>query len=146
MLAKRTLLLGLGLMLSGLSYPLLHGQASTASSDGVFTAEQAHHGEALYQAKCVSCHGAALDGTGPYPALSDSEFLSMYQGQPALGLYNMIQKLMPADQPGSLSRTDAADLAAYILSFNQFPAGKTPLPSDESALKTLILPKPAPKS
>ncbi len=143
MLVKRTLILGFGLMLSGFSYHLLHGQGSPAAAGGVYTAEQAHRGETMYQAKCVSCHGAALDGVSPYPPLSGDEFLSKYEGQPALPLYDLIQKLMPAIQPGSLSRTDAADLLAYILSFNKFSAGKTPLPSDEPGLKALILPKPA---
>ena len=144
--AKRNLILGFGLMLSGLSYPLLHGQASPAPAEGVYTADQAHSGEKIYQAQCVSCHGAALDGNGPYPALSGTEFLSKYEGQPVLPLYDMIQKLMPATQPGSLSRTDAADLVAYILSFNKLPAGKTPLPSEETGLKTITLPKTAPKA
>jgi S-disulfanyl-L-cysteine oxidoreductase SoxD len=54
--------------------------------------------------------------------------------------------LMPADHPGSLTRPEAADLLAYILSFNKFPAGKTELPSDEDSLKKIMLPKPAPKA
>jgi hypothetical protein len=58
----------------------------------------------------------------------------------------MIQKLMPATNPGTLTRPEAADLLAYILSFNKFPAGKTDLPSDEDSLKKLVLPKPAPKA
>jgi len=58
----------------------------------------------------------------------------------------MIQKLMPATKPGSLTRPEAADLLAYILSFNKFPAGKTELPSDEDSLKKITLPKPAPKA
>jgi cytochrome c len=82
---------------------------------------------------------------GPYPPLSGDDFLSKYQGQPALNLYNMIQKLMPATAPGTLTRPQAADLLAYILSFNKFPAGKTEFPTDEDSLKKLILPKPAPK-
>ncbi len=57
----------------------------------------------------------------------------------------MIQKLMPATAPGSLTRPQAADLLAYILSYNKFPAGKTELPSDEDSLKKLTVPKPAPK-
>jgi S-disulfanyl-L-cysteine oxidoreductase SoxD len=145
-LAKKAAILGLGLTLGGFSYHLLRGQDSAAPVDGVYTVDQAHHGETLYQVKCVSCHAAALDGTGPYPPLSGDEFLSKYEGQPVLTLYDMIQKLMPADKPGSLSRPDAADLVAYILSFNKFPAGKTALPSEENSLKTLTLPKPAPKT
>jgi mono/diheme cytochrome c family protein len=111
----------------------------------LYTADQAHRGETAFKAQCTSCHGDALDGVGPYPPLSGDEFLSKYEGQPALNLYNMIQKLMPATAPGTLTRPQAADLLAYILSFNKFPVGKTDFTNDEDALKKLVLPKPAPK-
>jgi S-disulfanyl-L-cysteine oxidoreductase SoxD len=144
-LAKKFVILSFGLMLGGFSYPLLHGQASPAG-DGIYTVEQAHRGEAAYQKQCSSCHGAALDGNGPYPPLSGNDFLSKYQGQPIVNVYDMIQKLMPATAPGTLTRPEAADLLAYILSFNKLPAGKTDLPSDDDSLKKLVLPKPAPKA
>jgi mono/diheme cytochrome c family protein len=145
-LAKKTVTLCLGLISLGFSYQVLHGQDAAAPSDGIYTADQAHRGEAVYQKQCVSCHGSALDGVGPYPPLSGDDFLSKYEGQPIGNVYDMIQKLMPASSPGSLSRPDAADLLAYILSFNKFPAGKTDLPSDEDSLKKMLLPKPAPKA
>jgi S-disulfanyl-L-cysteine oxidoreductase SoxD len=141
--AKKTVILTLSLLVGGFSYQHLHGQSN---ADGIYSADQSQRGEALYQKQCVSCHGSALDGVGPYPPLSGDEFLSKYEGQPTLNLYDMIQKLMPATKPGSLSRPEASDLLAYILSFNKFPAGKTDLPSDEDSLKKLVLPKPAPKT
>jgi S-disulfanyl-L-cysteine oxidoreductase SoxD len=142
---KKTVILSFSLILCGFSSHVLRGQSAPAA-DGIYSADQAHRGEALYQKQCVSCHGAALDGVGPYPPLSGDDFLSKYEGQPTVNVYDMIQKLMPADKPGTLSRPDAADLLAYILSFNKFPAGKTDLPSDEDSLKKLVLPKPAPKA
>ncbi len=144
--AKKTVLLCFGLITSGFSYHLLPGQSAPASADGIYTADQAHRGEAMFKKQCVSCHGDALDGAGPYPPLSGDEFLAKYQGQPIVNLYDMIQKLMPADKPGSLTRPEAADLLSYILSFNKLPVGKTDLPSDEDSLKKLVLPKPAPKA
>jgi S-disulfanyl-L-cysteine oxidoreductase SoxD len=146
-LPKNNVLLCFALMLSGISYQAVYGQADAApAADGLYTADQAHSGETMYKAQCTSCHGDALDGVGPYPPLSGDDFLSKYQGQPALNLYNMIQKLMPATAPGTLTRPQAADLLAYILNFNKFPTGKTEFPNDEDALKKLTLPKPAPKS
>ena len=142
---KKTVILSFSLFLTGFSYQLLHGQSAPAA-DGIYSADQAHRGEALYQKQCVSCHGSALDGAGPYPPLSGDDFLTKYEGQPAVNVYDMIQKLMPATSPGTLTRPEAADLLAYILSFNKFPAGKTDLPSDEDSLKKLVLPKPAPKT
>jgi S-disulfanyl-L-cysteine oxidoreductase SoxD len=143
-LAKKNVLFCLGLIIGGISPQLLHGQASPAASDGVYSADQAQRGETLYKKQCTACHGDALDGVGPYPPLSGNDFLTKYEGKPASNLYDMIQKLMPATAPGSLSRSDAADLFAYILSFNKFPAGKTDLPSDADSLKKLIVPTPTP--
>jgi mono/diheme cytochrome c family protein len=145
-LAKKNMLICLGLMLSGWSYQALLGQSAPASGDAIYSADQAHRGEELYKKQCTSCHGDALDGVGPYPPLSGEDFLSKYEGQPATNVYDIIQKLMPATAPGTLTRPQAADLLAYILSFNKFPAGKTDLPSDEDSLKKLTLPKPAPKT
>src|SRR5271156_2436122 len=133
-------------MLSGISCQAAYGQADAApAADGLYTADQAHSGETMYKAQCTSCHGEALDGVGPYPPLSGDDFLTKYQGQPATNVYNMIQKLMPATAPGSLTRPQAADLLAYILSFNKFPAGTKELPGDEDGLKKTILAKTAPQ-
>jgi mono/diheme cytochrome c family protein len=145
-LVKNNVLLCVALALSGVSGHALYGQADAApAADGLYTTDQAHGGETAYKAQCTSCHGDALDGVGPYPPLSGDDFLTKYEGQPTLNLYNLIQKLMPATAPGTLTRPQAADLLAYILSFNKFPAGKTEFPTDEDALKKLMLPKPAPK-
>jgi len=145
-LVKNAVILCSSLILGGLSYHSLHGQAATPSADGIYSADQAHRGEALYQKQCVGCHGTALDGAGPYPALSGDEFLGKYAGQPATNLYDMIQKLMPATAPGSLTRPEAGDLLAYILSYNKLPAGKTDLPTDDEGLKKVLIPKAPPKS
>ena len=146
MSVKNSVILCSSLILGGLSCLPLCGQAAAPAGDGIYSAEQAHRGEALYQKQCVSCHGAALDGAGPYPALSGDEFLAKYEGQPAATLYDMIQKLMPLTAPGSLTRPQAGDVMAYVLSYDKLPAGKTDLPTDEDGLKKLIIPKPAPKS
>jgi hypothetical protein len=37
---------------------------------------------------------------------------------------------MPADDPGKLSSAQATDIATFILSANQMPAGSTELPRD----------------
>ncbi|HET6219040.1 MAG TPA: c-type cytochrome, partial [Acidobacteriaceae bacterium] len=92
MLAKKNLIVCLALTIAAFSAQALHAQAAAAAGDGLYTADQAHRGETAYKAQCTSCHGDALDGVGPYPPLSGDDFLSKYEGQPALNLYNMIQK------------------------------------------------------
>ena len=52
---------------------------------------------------------------------------------------------MPANEPGTLTRQQAADLAAYALQVGGFPAGQAALVSDEAALKLIAIPDtPAP--
>ena len=46
---------------------------------------------------------------------------------------------MPADRAGSLSRTQNADILAYILSVNQYPVGKNELATQTEMLKTIRL-------
>jgi mono/diheme cytochrome c family protein len=144
-LLKKIFLPCLGLIAATLSYNAMQGQADSAMGDGIYSADQAQRGSALYQKRCSACHGAALDGDGPYPPLSEGEFLSTYEGQPILALFDKIHTTMPADHPGSLTRPETADVVSFILSFNKFPAGKTELPSDEESLKKIQLQKPAPK-
>ena len=42
---------------------------------------------------------------------------------------------MPKNKPGSLAREAVADITAYILSMNQYPAGSTDLTGDTQALR-----------
>ncbi len=49
---------------------------------------------------------------------------------------------MPADKPGSLSPDDTADIVAYVLRSNGFPAGAAPLSNDATALAQVAIAKP----
>jgi alcohol dehydrogenase (cytochrome c) len=42
---------------------------------------------------------------------------------------------MPSNAPGSLKPEEYADVLSFVLSSNKYPAGKTELPTDPSALK-----------
>jgi hypothetical protein len=44
---------------------------------------------------------------------------------------------MPLNKPGKLSREVNADILAYMLSMNQFPAGRTELPHATEVLKEI---------
>jgi hypothetical protein len=46
---------------------------------------------------------------------------------------------MPANDPGSLNNAETASILAYILSYNKFPAGAAPLPSDDAGLSAIAL-------
>ncbi len=107
--------------------------------DGVFTADQATQGKAAYDNKCSICHGAELLGQEMAPPLSGGLFLGNWSGQSLNDLFARIKTTMPASDPGSMSSAETAMITAYILSFNQFPAGTTPLPTDEAGLSTINL-------
>ena len=105
--------------------------------DGVFTAEQAKRGEALYANNCASCHGSALGGGESAPPLSGGEFFANWNGLTLGDLFDRIRVSMPADRPGKLSREQNADVLAFMLSVNQFPAGKMELEHQSEVLKQI---------
>ncbi|HTA40803.1 MAG TPA: cytochrome c [Bryobacteraceae bacterium] len=113
------------------------GQTSRSVWDGVYTAEQAKRGAALYSMECASCHGLALNGGEMAPALTGGEFLSNWSGLTVGDLFDRIRQSMPADRPGSLNREKNADILAHILSMNQFPAGTMELDQRVDFLKQI---------
>jgi mono/diheme cytochrome c family protein len=119
----------------GASLPALKAQGAGKSVwDGVFTADQATQGKALFETKCAICHGAEMNGGEMAPPLAGASFLANWQGASLGDLFTRIHTTMPANDPGSMNNAETALVLSYILSFNQFPAGATPLPADEAAL------------
>lgn len=114
-------LTGLTLVLGGmLLAPTALGQSKTLH-DGVFTADQAKSGAAVYESSCKNCH--------------DMKFyentLKSWNRQPLLYLWETIMGTMPADNPGSMMFEDYTNVLAYILSENGFPAGESTLDPDQ---------------
>ena len=105
-------------------------------ASGVYSAAQAARGEQIYRAQCGNCHGAAMDGAVG-PPLAGQDFLANWSGRPLANLAEQIQKTMPFDQPGSLSRLQTADLVAYMLQVGKFPAGQADL-SDTSLAQAVM--------
>jgi mono/diheme cytochrome c family protein len=130
------------LLAVGLTYPMLFAQTTSSTRDGVYSADQAQRGKTSYGTLCGSCHGDDLAGSGPSPALSGDDFIGNWTGQTVGDLFNKIETTMPATKPGSLTREQTADLVAYILSANKFPAGKADLPIDADSLKKIQFEKP----
>lgn len=112
-------------------------QVTTSVWDGVYTASQAKRGADIYAKACASCHGDQLEGAGQAPPLSGSDFTGKWDKQMLDDLFETVQTTMPADKPGSLTRTQNADVLAYILKMNQFPVGTAELPSDAEGLKKI---------
>jgi len=123
----------------------LYAQPPASVWSGVYTPEQAERGKAAYQKECASCHGAALDGSGPAPPLAGAEFKSNWDGQTADDLFEKMQSSMPADQPGRLSREQNAVILAFLFSSNGFPAGQKELPTDAAVLQKIRFEAAQPK-
>ncbi len=115
--------------------------------DGVYTEEQAKRGKPLYHRQCSSCHGDMLTGGEGAPPLAGGAFLANWNGLTAGELLERIRKTMPLDAPGRLSRQQNTDILAYMMSVNNFPAGKTELPRQTVLLKQIRFEamKPGPK-
>lgn len=105
--------------------------------DGVYTEDQAKRGEALYQKECKSCHGVTLAGGESSPPLTGGAFLSNWNGLTLGDLFERIRKTMPQNAPGKLNRPQNADILAFLLSANKFPAGKTELSRQTEFLKEI---------
>jgi len=118
---------------------VLTGQAPQVRSitDSVYSAGQAARGQQLYKAQCAACHGNALEGASG-PPLAGTPFLSNWSAQPLANLIDKMQKTMPFNLPGSLSRSQSTDLAAYVLQAGKFPAGQAEL--KEAALAQIVFP------
>jgi mono/diheme cytochrome c family protein len=105
--------------------------------DGVYTDEQAKRGEALYYQRCAACHGAGLEGGDMSPALSGGVFTSTWNDLSVGDLFERIRIGMPLDRPGSLSRAQSADITAFLLKANKWPAGSAELPRELPALNEI---------
>jgi mono/diheme cytochrome c family protein len=128
-------------MLLATNLVAVHAQQTRTANDRVYSDAQAARGEALYKERCASCHGALLQGQNG-PPLAGSDFLAIWARQPLADLANKIRITMPENDPGKLSRQQAADLVAYLLRAGKFPAGSADLVADEAALKLITLAMP----
>lgn len=106
--------------------------------DGLYTEAQADRGAALYPDECDRCHGMDLEGDEG-PALASQEFLADWKGHALSELFNRIRFAMPGDHPGKLTAQQTADLLAFILRANRFPAGAAELPTDTQKLRQMRL-------
>lgn len=118
-----------------------HAQQARSVAEGVYSAAQAQRGAALYKAQCASCHGEALEGTIG-PMLTGDPFVGSWGGRSMADLVDKIQNTMPLEAPGTLSRPQSIDIAAYILQVGAFRAGQADLAA--AALPQVTFPSARP--
>jgi cytochrome c5 len=105
--------------------------------DSVYTDSQTVRGDSIYKATCTKCHGPELKGGDDGSPLAGDPFFVNWEGKPLAGLYDQIRNSMPPENPKSLSRSQVADLVAYLLAQNHFPAGHAALSDDSGRLNDI---------
>ena len=105
--------------------------------DGVYTQEQATRGAAAFAKSCASCHGDDLAGIDEAPALQGGQFVGDFSGLTLGDLFDRTRTTMPQNAPQSLTPETYADILAYLLKANGFPAGAKPLDHRSAFLKSI---------
>ena len=105
--------------------------------DGVYTEAQSRRGETIYFATCVLCHKPELTGSEIVPALIGDDFLARWNRRTAGDLFERMRTSMPPVATARLAPQAYADVLAYILSWNQFPAGRYELAGEFTALTVI---------
>jgi mono/diheme cytochrome c family protein len=98
----------------------------SAQSGGVYTADQAKAGAAIFAAQCSVCHGQKLEGISG-PQLAGPDFMGKWSGETADDLRDLIASQMPLTNPGSLKPAEVLQVLSYILQQNKYPAGDSAL-------------------
>jgi cytochrome c len=104
---------------------------------GIYTEAQAARGEPLYIQTCAECHGSSLEGGEMAPSLADETFLYNWHGLTVFDLFERIRISMPQGKPFSVSRTDKADILAYMLARAGYPSGDTELGNQADRLSSI---------
>ena len=113
-----------------------------ALRDGAYSSEQAARGDKLYAAECASCHGSVGEGGDQSPPLNGTTFIANWSGLTLGDLMERIRTTMPQENPGKLTRQEDADVIAFLLKLNGFPAGTAELPKDTPTLKLIKIEPP----
>jgi len=104
--------------------------AEGAHAAGLFTLPQAQAGAEVYRRYCIACHGADLQGTAG-PGVAGTEFLTTAHANRwhLSDLRTTVVENMPFSNPGSLTPAQYADVLAFLLASNCYPAGAVPFPT-----------------
>ena len=111
--------------------------SSTTVWSGVYSTAQAARGREVYEGACVGCHGEDLNGGDDGPALVGDGFTRHWLEDTLGAFFTKVQTQMPAGSPGSLKPNEYADLVAYMLQSNDYPAGTVEVTPDLGRLATI---------
>ena len=123
--------------------PVRHPLAQGSVWDSVYSTAQAGRGEATFRKTCAACHGDSLKGIDDAPPLTGTEFHKSWDGNSLSAIFTKINNDMPSDNPGTLTKPQVAEVVAFILQYNGYPAGAADLAGTADSLGGIkFLPKP----
>jgi mono/diheme cytochrome c family protein len=140
--AARRAAIALAIIAAGLSVHVAPQTPRKTVWDGVYTADQAARGQALYKTHCGYCHRDDLIGGGSEagaPALKGPIFTIRWRDQPIADMFVTIGTTMPQNKPDTLTPQVVIDIVSFLLKSNNMPPGNAELPADLDALKTVFM-------
>ncbi len=80
----------------------------------------------------MSCHGSNLQGTAA-PSVAGRDFLgtAQHNGWTLAVIRYLVVHMMPMNSPASLAPAQYADVLAFLLAANCYPAGATAFPTGD---------------
>lgn len=93
--------------------------------------DQVDRGREIYQARCALCHGDKGEGRLGRPLIGPDAGLGGFGT--AMGLFDYVRKVMPADAPGRLLESEYWAVLAFILKENDLLPPETTLGRDSAA-------------
>jgi mono/diheme cytochrome c family protein len=134
---RRTVVAAAAVWMVAIFYSSVGAQAPKSVWDGAYTEDQSKRGADAYTKECSECHSPELMGDGFAPALTGSDFLNAWNGLTVGDLFERIRTSMPPGKESEVPAKDKADILAFILQSNKFPAGTTELAPETEALKAI---------
>ena len=118
----------------------LYAQEKRSVWDGVYSEEQAARGKDEYEYNCGNCHIHDLSGDSikDVPALAGPDFMAKWAGKSVKELLDYMATNMPQDSRGTLGGKTYADVTAYVLKVNAFPAGADALADSPRLASTIV--------
>ena len=107
------------------------GAPEASSGNAFYTVEQARRGSGFFRVHCYECHVSS--------EFARSTFEERWTNRAVGDFYEFVVYSMPLDYPGGLPEQTYADIIAYVLQLNDFPAGETELPPSMDALMEMIM-------
>ena len=113
--------------------------AGQTPAAGIYTADQAQAGRAVYEQECAPCHQSNLQGSFEAPPLAGESFLRFWGDLSPRDLFDRIRTSMPPEQPGALGAGAYLGVVAYLLQANGAPAGRNELSAETRVTITSVV-------